>query len=237
MKQSESPFPPLWIGNSLENVGLGAVRPRQRTYGRYDFSLLPSPPTTLNGSFDWLFDEKLHDRNIADKKNEKVIKDLEATSLNRGLALPTAFLTFFRSRHLQRRIRSTTDCYLDLCPEAISIPGGKGYLVRFLADSQGCVYWYLHINRDGSDHAVVWSSYFIGTENECRERNGGKKKRFRELWFCAESFEIFHWRNWLENEIWLSEVYQTPMPKAGHAYIDQYLQNHTNSVENTDDRP
>jgi hypothetical protein len=44
---------------------------------------------------------------------------------------------------LQERIRSNTDCYLDLYYEPLRSPLGGGYLVRFLADSQGCIFWYL----------------------------------------------------------------------------------------------
>lgn len=237
MKPSESPFPCLWCGTSLDNVGLGEVRPLQGTYGGYDFSLLPAPPATLNGSFDWLIESEHHVWNIAIEKgeeNRKSIEALEASAINQGLGLPTTFVTFFRSPELQKRIRSTTDCFLDLCPQAIPIPGGIGFLIRFLSDSQGCVFWYLYINQDGSDHAVVCSPFFIGTESEKWDEG---ETEFDEIVFCAESFEVFLWRTWIENEIWFSEYDGTPLTEPGHAYIDQYLQNHTNSLEDTDDRP
>lgn len=237
MKSSDSPFPLSWCGTSLVNVGLGDVRPLHGTYGGYDFSLLPSPPATLNDSFDWLICSELHDWSIANEKaeeNRKSIEVLENSAGIQGLNLPPSFVTFFKSPELQRRIRSNTDCFLDLCPEAIPIPDGNGYLIRFLADSQGCVFWYLYFDLQPTDPAVVFSGYFIGTESEKWDEG---ETEFGELFFCAESFEVFLWQFWIENEIWFSEFDQTPMPEAGHAYIDQYLQNHTNSLEDTDDRP
>jgi hypothetical protein len=45
-----------------------------------------------------------------------------------------------------------------LCPEPIRVSHGDGYLVGFLADSQGCLFWYLYLTADGADHH--------GTEDE-----------------------------------------------------------------------
>jgi hypothetical protein len=49
MLPERSPFPCRWWGISLENVGLGKVRPQVGTYGRYDFSKLPLLPVELRG--------------------------------------------------------------------------------------------------------------------------------------------------------------------------------------------
>ena len=57
MTPDASPFPLQWIGICLEKAGLGKVRPRIGTYGRYDFALLPPAPTELRGDWDWLRDE------------------------------------------------------------------------------------------------------------------------------------------------------------------------------------
>ena len=67
---------------------------------------------------------------------------------------------------MQARIRSTTDCFIDICSEAVQAPIGGGFLVRFLADSQCCLFWYLYLTANGSDHAVVASHGFYGTEAE-----------------------------------------------------------------------
>ncbi|MEH1128994.1 hypothetical protein [Micromonospora sp. CPCC 206061] len=43
--------------------------------------------------------------------------------------------------------------FLDLAQAPAPLPDGGGHLVRFLADQQGCLYWYLHVTEDGADHA------------------------------------------------------------------------------------
>jgi hypothetical protein len=120
---------------------------------------------------------------------------------------------------LQERIRSNTDCYLDLCSESVGSPLGDGHLVRFLADSQGCLFWYLYLTPDGSDHAVVSSPDFYGTEDEQWQEGPPDPG---EIVFCAESFEAFLCRFWLENEIWYADWKKTPMPDVGREYIERY---------------
>jgi hypothetical protein len=136
-----------------------------------------------------------------------------------NLKLPESFTTFMESPDLHARIRSTTDCFLDLCPEAIQSPIGSGNLVRFLADSQGCLFWYLYLTADGSDHAVVASPGFYGTEAEEWQEEPPDPG---ELAFSAESFEAFMCRFWLENEIWFAGYDEMPMPDACQEYIKRY---------------
>ena len=51
---SESPFPCHWWGISLEDAGLGEVRPDVGTYGRYEFDCMPPVPYEMRGDFAWL---------------------------------------------------------------------------------------------------------------------------------------------------------------------------------------
>jgi hypothetical protein len=87
-----------------------------------------------------------------------------------------------------------------------------GYLVRFLADSQGCIFWYLYMTSDGGDHAVVASPGFYGTELEGWQ---DEKPNPDEIVFSAGSFEEFLCRFWLENEIRFSAYEKTTLPNAG----------------------
>jgi len=138
---------------------------------------------------------------------------LRASSDSLGLALPPAFTKFFENPSLHDRICSVTDCYLDLCPELIRSPLGGGHLVRFLADSQGCLFWYLYVSGDGSDHAVVCSPDFYGIESEQWQE---KEPNPADIVFCAETFEGFLCRFWLENQIWHAWYERTPQyPKPG----------------------
>jgi hypothetical protein len=120
---------------------------------------------------------------------------------------------------LQHRVRSNTDCCLHLCPAAVPSPVGDGHLVRFLNDSQGCLFWYLYLADRGSDHAVVSSPGFYGTQDEQWQEEEPDPS---ELAFCAESFEAFCCRFWLENEIWFAEYDGEPIPAPGITYIEHY---------------
>ena len=101
------------------------------------------------------------------------------------------------------------------------LPFGDGYLVRFLADQQGCAFWYLYTNKDGSDHCVVSScERFDGDEMEY-EMDELKETDFQ---FWAESFEAFILRFWLENEILFAEYDSTPPPEVGQRFLELYSQ-------------
>lgn len=222
MLSAESPFPCHWWGTSLENVGLDDVRPNVGTYGQYKFDQLPSLPFEMRGDFAWLDSAPTRGDNIGVEKsseNAKALALLRKSSHHLGLRLPEAFIQFMETPALQKRIRSNTDCFLDLCAEPVRSPIGNGYLVRFLADSQGCIFWYLFLTSDGADHAIVASTGFYGTEAEQWDDEPPEPS---EIVFCAESFEEFMCRFWLENEIWFAAWKKTPMPEGGRGYIERY---------------
>jgi len=222
MHPADSPFPCRWWGTSLENAGLKEVRPDVGTYGRYEFARLPPVPFDLRGDFAWLITAPTHHGHIGGEmaaENAQSLEELRAASLRLGLPLPEAFVKFMGSPALHVRIRSNSDCYLDLCPSPIDSPKGDGRLIRFLADSQGCLFWYLYVRPDGSDHAVVSSPGFYGTDDEQWQDDEPDPA---DIVFCAESFEAFLCRFWLENEIWFAEWQKTPMPNVGLVYIEQY---------------
>ncbi|MGO9110062.1 MAG: hypothetical protein ACLP9L_12590 [Thermoguttaceae bacterium] len=224
MHPSDSPFPCYWWGISLEKTGLGDVRPDMGTYGRYDYTPLPPLPIDLHGNFDWLLTAPEDKRNnIGTEKaaeNARSLISLRHASKRISLPLPEAFMTFMAKPSLHRRVRSNTDCYLDLCPGLVRPPVGGGYLVRFLADSQGCLFWYLYLTPDGSAHAVVCSPDLYGIEAELWP--GMEEPDPAEIVFVEESFERFLCRFWLENEIWFANWLKTPIPAVGQAYIGHY---------------
>jgi hypothetical protein len=123
----------------------------------------------MRGDFPWLAASPELEQHIGREKAAENIHALASLreSLKRlGLKQPESFTAFMDAPALHARIRSTTDCLLDICPEAVQSPISGGYLVRFLADSQGCLFWYLYLTADGSDHAVVASPGSYGTEAE-----------------------------------------------------------------------
>jgi hypothetical protein len=222
MQPSESPFPCHWWGIALDKVGLAGLRPDVGTYGRYDFNRLPPLPLPLRGDFAWLTSAPLYEHNIGNEKaqeNAQALVSLQEASTRAGVQLPKAFITFMATPGLQERIRSNTDCFLDLCAELIPSPVGGGYLVRFLADSQGCIFWYLYLPESALDHAVVSSPGFYGTEAEQWQENTPDPA---DIVFNAESFEAFMCRFWLENEIWFADCEGKPIPELGRRYIERY---------------
>jgi hypothetical protein len=149
-------------------------------YGRYDFAQLPPLPFPMNGSLDWLERAPSHDQAIGNEKEREISKAIVSlrNACNKiELALPQPFTKFMETPSLHDRIRSNTDCFLDLCPAPIPSPVGNGYLIRFLADSQGCIFWYLYLTEDSTDHAVVSTPGFYGTkEEEWQEEKPGPNR-------------------------------------------------------------
>lgn len=169
----------------------------------------------MNGRLDWLARQPEHDECPIVRNADERLPALLDTCKRDGVALPPAFTRFMSDVPLQRRIRSATSCYLDLDTGMVPLDTG-GVLIRFLADQQGCLYWYLHILDGGADHGVVCSPEFIDAADAPRVEEPGA------LCFCAESFEAFICRYWLENEIWFAADDGTPMPDVGATYIRQY---------------
>lgn len=180
---------------------------------------LPPLPFPMWGDFVWLAAASEHGHNIIGRvsfaANAEALRRLEVTATQAGVSLPVTFTTFMGSPNLQTRVRSNTDCYLDLSAALIPIPAG-GHLIRFLADSQGCVFWYLFLPPNGSDHAVVCSLTFYGTAVDQRPDAAA------EFSYVAESFEAFMCRFWLENEVWFADCEGEPMPAVGPEYIERY---------------
>ncbi|HXJ56425.1 MAG TPA: hypothetical protein VNU68_07145, partial [Verrucomicrobiae bacterium] len=219
MRSEETLFPAYWWGTAIDDV---AERPNVATYGRYGFEPLPPLPFQMLGEFDWLINRASHMSHIGQEKaamNRVSLTALRECSAKLGLKLPEPFVKFVDSPTLHEKVRSTTDCFLDVCPELIPSPLGQGYLARFLADSQGCVFWYLFLTPVGSDHAVVSSPGFYGTAAEEWQE---EKPDASEIVFCEESFEAFMCRFWLENEICFSQFNSTPLLEVGRTYLQQY---------------
>lgn len=212
MKPEDSPYRPYWWGIGLEQADVTA-RPDVGAYGRYEFDELPPVPFALRGDLAWLATRPAH-REWPIARNGAVanLPELRETCRRAGLELPDAFVTFMGSSDLQRRVRSRTACYLTIDTAPVPSPAGDGHLIRFLADQQGCLYWYLHVTA--ADHAVVCTEDYYGSD--------GTFDTAAPICYSAESFEAFICRYWLENEVWFAAVNHTPMPDVGAEYIARY---------------
>ena len=222
MRPTESAYPTAWYGTDLAVAGLEQVRPRLGTYGRYSYEQLPAIPFELRGDFEWLEHAPSHEGHIGDEKGTATLDALailKEASSEMGFSMPPSFERFLGDQELWSRVRSCTDCFLDLCPGLVPDPKETGHLVRFLADSQSCMFWYLYLVDDGRDHAILASPDFYGVEAEQWTDDPPNPE---ELVFCADSFESFMARFWLENEIWFAGYDRAPLSVPATQYVAAY---------------
>lgn len=218
MEATQAPFPAAWWGTKLPGV-----RPAESTYGRYECSPIVIPAgVAFDGSFGWLRAEPARSDNIIEKKWNELSKSfarLERFCGEPTIALPESFRTFFRGDDIASRVRSCTACFLDLAEDAINSPKGSGRLVRFLSDQQGCVLWYLYLDRERDDHCVVASPDYFGSDAEALDMQPSDPE---SIVFSAESFETFVFRFWTENEFWFATSHgDQPSPLASRAFAAQ----------------
>jgi len=171
------------------------------TYSDFPYEELPPIERDLDDGLDWLTEEPVVKSSLAEPDSDPVraATEGELEHMASGLELPPAFAGFIASEEPRKRIRSCTDCYLDLGNFAVALD--DGLLVHFLSDSQWVCHWLLYSGPDGE--AVVASYDPLGFEL------GEDEVTLRELSsatidasVCAESFSEFLYRFWIENEIW-----------------------------------
>jgi hypothetical protein len=189
-----APFPVGWFGQELGDY---RPDPRHSTYACYPPEELPPIRVPLDGTFSWLRPAPEHEHSIATNRDQTAAA-LERLVAAAPAGLPPAFVEFFRSPALWRRIRSCTGCYLNLDSAAVGIRGGLGSLVRFLSDSQYCLHWNLCLAPDGAGHSVVATYFYTGSDDP-QPRVGLPHPR--DITTVAGSFEEFVYRFWLENEL------------------------------------
>lgn len=212
------PFPKAWYSIALE--GYRDHPEPSRTYSPFSYDTLPPlPKHAFDGTFRWLprlAEVERDDRSLFRESAPGVLARLvrEATALE--LTVPEPFVTFMGSAKLPRRVRSITGCSLDLAERVVPVPWVSGGLVRFLADSQGCLYWYLFLEGGGGHGIVVTEQYYGGDptiDRDFMESFFGPGSDWdreeppspsHEIWCCAPDFESFVYRFWIENEIWLA---------------------------------
>jgi hypothetical protein len=142
-----------------------------------------------------------------------------------GLSLPPAFLQLMTSHDLQDRVPSCTACYFDLPDTIVPCPQSEnGYLIRFLNDQQGCLFWYLYLTPQGEE-GVLTSPFCLDTLSQYTEREDFPPELFQKkvkesTYICAEEFL---YRFWLENTIWFTLNRHLPLPVEQERYLDHYL--------------
>lgn len=180
-------------------------------------------PYTVDGSLAWLIKTPRHRQwAIGDRSSAKLpsqLASLVASASSRGVTLPKEFVAFIGSPALHVHVRSVTACYLDVAETLL--PFANGYLIRFLADQQGCAFWYLYTTKGGPDHCVVCSYEYFDAESMDYEVDEVRETDFQ---FQAESFEAFLQRFWLENEIEFAKYEAMPPPDVAPRFLKLYAQ-------------
>lgn len=228
-------FPKAWY-----SIGLQGVRDHPPTYGKFSYEGLPPlPDESLDESFAWLGSRepvRKLDPHFLDLYPEVVARlDEEARVLH--LDIPDAFVEFMHSPELSQRVYSATGCFFELGDRLVKVPWASGWLLRFLADSQGCLYWYLFM-KPGDGHCVVASNQryggdptislevaerFFGPDSDWDREDPPEKSDL--ICECAPSFVEFLYRFCLENELW-DALRRTggPMNPVQAQYVSHYTQ-------------
>ena len=222
MQPQETPFAIGWY-----SFDLGKYRPCDSTYCYYDYSTLP--PLDMNqfqGTFDWL--KPLAGGNLGayatpepDTPILKKLDKLKAAAQQLNLTLPASFQSFMQNTTWQSYIPSCTACYFDLSEAPVPDPlHEKHFYIRFLNDQQDVLLWYLYLKPDGDSCVVVSPIPMEEIEAEAISKEAIKAHTF----YCAENFESFIYRFWIENVIWFSFEEDNTLTEAQKAYLAYYQQ-------------
>jgi hypothetical protein len=190
---------------------------------------MPPIDRALNGTLGWLLASRTHDRSLERGPDDPAERDADAAGLQAlapAVSLPPPFRRFIEDPGPRRHVRSATSCYLDLAHDAIRVDDG-GMLIHFLSDQQWVLHWLLYLGPDGSEAVVVSPEPFGFREAENvlpgpLELGGAEDV----LAVCADSFEEFLYRFWIENELFFRlAVDGTPfeaLPADLRAYAARY---------------
>ena len=203
------------------------------TYYLFDYDNLPAIKQELKDDFEWLKEEPEYSCSIGDEgPGESKINFDKFREIQQQVEveLPKAFLYFIETESLQYKIRSCTDCYLDLADRAVKVKGEQeGFIIHFLSDSQWCLHWYLYIGKAGGHFIVVSSNAYgfnIDDDEDFSASYNKTEISFEEedIWFCSFTFTEFIYRFWIENEIWFSlSLDNVPLTPLQQDYVNHYL--------------
>lgn len=221
-----------WVGQALAGV---REMEAMQTYGHFSTADLPPVPMNLSADFAWL--SPVLTGAALRNPNFKAIEDIKAMYAGEGMdgaeaiaraqqqlkalgiSLPEEIVTFFCAPGINGRIASSTDNFWDIGEEIAVIQGDVTYyLLRFFADSQYTVLWYICFTQEGG-HCIVASPNAFGTGEDTRKPEEKPLIGYR----CAASFLEFIYRYDIEQRIWYkSGWYDLPLTVEERAYLDHY---------------
>ena len=218
-------LPRVWLGQPLPGYREGATP--FATYTGYQLDQLPAVDLSGNDEFAWLLAEPVVKGHAslavvdASATRPATQGNLELLMADTGVVLPASFSAFINSEDPRKRVRSCTDCYLDLADFAVPVSDG-GYLIHFLSDSQWVAHWLLYVGPDQAEAVVAtWDPLGFNTvqdEPPVRLFVPGTS----DAWVCADSFSEFLFRFWIENEVWFKLVHpsdELPLSDQQRRYL------------------
>jgi hypothetical protein len=204
------PFKTGWV-----SFDLGDQRPCDRTYCVYaDDDLPPLPAVQHTGELQWLtplapdLDQRMQPYRPERDAGEGAgaLQRLATAARQAGLELPPAFLRLMGSAPLQGRIPSCTGCYFELGERLLPCPGSEeDRMVCFLIDQQAVVTSPVYLEEFAGDELAQAQAEFSD-----------------DAVVCAQSFEEFLYRFWLENTIWFALHDGKPLTDEQRRYLDFY---------------
>ncbi len=203
--------------------GLPGYRPRHSTYESYSYDELPALDLDFDNDFAWLRTQPVKSHSLAENPaDEKTdLSKIEVIQENQKIKLPNDFVLFIRDKALHTKIRSCTDCYLELPDFVVATHGDEdGFLVHFLSDSQYVLHWFLYLNLDGENCVLVSQNPYGIQGFDLPESIDIQTE---SVWFCAPSFTEFICRFWLENEIWFTLMHKDrSLTSTENSYLMHY---------------
>ncbi len=194
--------------------------------GTYGFirneNVPPLGPEAQDGSFSWLPALPSGDCPLEFEKGEgdlgTKLEKLEREANELKFSLPESFLKFMSSPEIHTRVPTNTACYLDLSSRLIDVDTQSGVkLLRFMNDQQCVLLWYLYLEPD---HPVRVA--FAAPEWHDEETGDTLDDVLTptQLTICANSFEEFVYRFWIENSIWFALIEGREQTDSQRAYCD-----------------
>jgi hypothetical protein len=204
------------------------------TYTSFSYDELPPVERALDDGLNWLMPEAPTKTSFGEQPSERSLpatdQGLQTLIGDLSVKLPSAFTNFITSPELRRRIRSPTDCYLDLGEAIVPVTTG-GFLIHFLSDSQFVLHWLLYVGSDGSEAVVATGLPYGYVRQEAWYEDARPRRTFAPdvdggAVVCTSTFSEFLYRLWIENEIWFRLAYEKrPLTPEQQRYVDHYLPN------------
>lgn len=207
------------LSRAWRSIALPGYRDIRGTYSRFDVSDIPAITRTFDGTFSWL--RAAPDSPVsASIGGRDMGSELKAIAADRWSELPKPLRVFLRSPVLQAKIPSVTACWNNFGTRLEPAGMGGGTLLRVISDQQDCLHWFVRLLGPGRHDTVVSPFPYCDDLGDWTDEELALYDPVLEV--CADSFEEFIWRFWIENSIWLALRGESPLTAEQERYLSFY---------------